>query len=299
MRFPSLVILTALVVASPVFADADLEHEMKVATGKAVVKMIFGTHDEARAECEAGRTLLSANAPKYLAAYIEACVAMTVSAPGPQKKPESCPYYQRAIDTWRDNPPPKDDDEIALEYARKLAEWKDAVATNCPTAASAAAAGVAKMAPIPVPDGATVETLEGISYVLPGGWTVERFYKIGGNAFLKNDALQLSLAVQRTAASKVPDDFYTERETLSGGQPFEWVHKEQVKGSGYHVFYGRVKFDDAIVNIFLDSSATPSTVGVDTATALGIARRLAESIKLLGERRCIGDCGPGTIKPAI
>ncbi len=155
------------------------------------------------------------------------------------------------------------------------------------------------MAPIPVPEGATVETLEGISYVMPGGWTVERFYKIGGNASFKNDTLQISLVVQRTAASKVPDDFYTERETLGGGQPFEWVHKELVKGSGYHMFYARVKFNDAVVNIFLDSSVKPSTVGVDKATALGIARKLAKSIKLLGKRRCIGDCGQGTFKPAI
>ncbi|MDZ4739055.1 MAG: hypothetical protein SGJ03_04035 [Alphaproteobacteria bacterium] len=29
-----------------------------------------------------------------------------------------------------------------------------------------------------------------------------------------------------------------------------------------------------------------------------IARKLAESIKLVGPRLCIADCGPGTITPA-
>ncbi|MCL5669605.1 MAG: hypothetical protein M1392_06560, partial [Gammaproteobacteria bacterium] len=110
----SSLLLVGLLVASPAFASTDLEKQMMVATGGAIVKMIFGTPEEARAECEAGRAQLSAETPKYLAAYVEACVALTTSAFGPHKKPESCPYYQRAIDIWRKNPPPSANDEIAL-----------------------------------------------------------------------------------------------------------------------------------------------------------------------------------------
>ncbi|MDF1590785.1 MAG: hypothetical protein P1P89_04650 [Desulfobacterales bacterium] len=105
---------------------------MMSATGKATVKMIYATMEEARTECEAARALLPDTAPKYLFAYVEACLGLTASKFGPHKKPESCPYYQRAIDIWRDNPPPADNDEIALKYAAKLKEWKDSVAQNCP-----------------------------------------------------------------------------------------------------------------------------------------------------------------------
>jgi hypothetical protein len=63
------------------------------------------------------------------------------------------------------------------------------------------------------------------------------------------------------------------------------------------VFYARVKFDDAIVNIGMSSSDKADKDGVDKATTLDIARKLAESIKVLGPRRCIADCGPGKITP--
>jgi hypothetical protein len=134
MRHIPTLLAAILLAAAPAFAAPDLEKEMMVATGKAVAKMIFGTKEEARAECEAGRAQLSAKTPKYLAAYVEACVALTVSPFGPEKKPESCPYYRRAVDIWRDSPPPKASDEVALKRAGKLKQWKDAVA-GCPNAA--------------------------------------------------------------------------------------------------------------------------------------------------------------------
>lgn len=294
MRFALSVILTALLTASPAFAAADLEKELMVATGKAMAKMMFGDkRDEARAECEAGRARLSPGAPKYLSAYVEACLAYTVSKFGPHKKPETCPYYQRAIDIWRDNPPPRDNDEIALQYAEKLKQWKDALAENCP---SAAAPATAKMAPIVVPEGATVETLEGISYVMPGGWTVEEFMPVGGSAYFENSALKYAMAVEREAAND-SDDIYSERETLRSGRMFAWKYGEVF--DGYYALYARVKFDDANVDIGISSAKDGPDAGVvDKTTALGIARKLAESMKVLGPRRCISDCGAGTVTPA-
>jgi hypothetical protein len=291
MRQFSTLLAATLLAAAPAVAAADLEKEMTAATGKAVSKMIFGTQEEARAECEAGRAQLSTRTPKYLAAYIEACVALTVSPFGPGKKPDSCPYYQRAVDIWRDSPPPKSSDDVALSRARKLKQWKDAIAESCPTAAAAKA----KPTPIVVPEGATVETLEGISYVMPGGWTVENFDETGGHANFENDTLKYGLLVERKAANDKGD--YTEKEPLSSGRTFEWEHKEFIKGSGFYVFYARVKFDDAIVNIGMSSSDKADNDGVDKTTALDIARKLAESIKVLGPRRCIADCGPGEITP--
>ena len=243
-----------------------------------------------------GPRAASGHGTKYLSAYIQACFAMMALEFGPHKKPESCPYYQRAIDIWRENPPPRENDEIAVKRADLLKKWKDALAEHCPSAAAPTTAAAAKQRPIPVPEGATVETLEGISYVMPGGWAVEEFDETGGNATFKNDALKYVLLVERKAADDPGD--YEEKEPLGSGRILEWRHMELIDGSGFYVFYARVKFDDAYVNIGMSSSDKASNDGVDKATALGIARTVAESMKVLGPRRCIAECGPGTITPA-
>ena len=147
-----------------------------------------------------------------------------------------------------------------------------------------------------MPEGATVETLEGISYVMPGGWAVEKFDETGGHATFKNDALKYALLVERKAADNPGDK--GERETLSSGRVLEWEHIPFIPGGRFYVFYARVNFDDASVNIGMSSYDKASNDGVDKATALGIARTVAESMKVLGPRRCIAECGPGTITPA-
>lgn len=285
-------------VSSAVSAEDELEKKMMEATGKAVVAMIWGTKEEARAECEAARQLLlPVAAPKYLSAYVEACYGLTASKFGPQKKPESCPYFQRAVDIWRENPPPADNDEVALRHAGKLKEWKDFVSENCPStdvATSPPSDAVGKL-PVAVPEGATVETLENISYVMPGGWTLEGYVATGGNAYFKNNALDYNLSVQREAGDATGD--YPETEVLHSGRNLDWKYTSFVEGGKYYMFFARVKFADAQVHIGITSSGS-SEGGVDKATALGIARKLAETIKVLGPRRCIGECGPGKIIPA-
>ena len=65
------------------------------------------------------------------------------------------------------------------------------------------------------------------------------------------------------------------------------------------MFYARVNFDDAIVNIGMSSSDKASTRTVSTRPPRSASRaQLAESVKVLGPRRCIAACGPGTITPA-
>lgn len=275
-----------------------LEEAMQSAMGGAVIKMISATKEEARAECEAARLLLPVTAPKYLSAYVEACFGMTASEFGPQKKPDSCPYYQRAVEIWRDNPPPADNDEVALRHAKMLRGWKKSVAENCPATdiAPTPAPDPAKFAPIAVPVGATVETLENLSYVMPGGgWTANYFNPTGGNALFKNSGLEYNLSVQRRGANEPGD--YPEQEKLGSGQILEWQYTSFAGSGKNYMFFARVKFAEAAVDIGITSSGS-SDAGVDKATALEVARKLAETIKVLGPRRCIADCGPGTITPA-
>lgn len=283
--------VVTLLTAGVASASPDLEKEMLTATGKAFAKVLFGTAEEARAECEAGRAQLKPGSPKFLAAYVEACLALTVAKPGTEKKPATCPYYRRAIDIWRKTPPPKAEDEVALKRARQVKQWKESLSTNCPEAGLVAA----KPKPIAVPAGATVETLEGISYVMPAGWMVEKFDDVDGHGYFKQAEAGLGLLVERRAVTDVGE--YTQSEVLKSGRSFEWVHREFIDGSGFYVFYARVKFDTAIVNIGLSATGKENKSGIDKDTALTLARNLAESVKLLGPRRCIGDCGPGKITP--
>jgi hypothetical protein len=278
-------------------AEDALERQMKSAMAKALIRQITGTKEEARQECEAARKLLPATAPKYLSAYVEACFGLTASESGPQKKPESCPYFQRAVEIWRDNPPPAENDEIAMSHAQMLKGWKDSVAEDCPSTGTAPAvsAGSAKFTPIVMPGGATVETLENISYVMPGGWTIDHFNPTGGGAYFKNSALEYNLAVYRSAANETGN--YPEKEKLGSGRILEWEYTSFVGGGKHYMFFARVKFDAADVSIGMTSSGS-SEAGVDKATALEIVRKIAETLRVLGPRRCIADCGPGTITPA-
>src|SRR5512134_1589446 len=62
-----------LAAASPAFAAPSLEGQLQVALGKAFAKLLFEDQAKARAECEAGKKLLTAKTPKYLNAYSEEC----------------------------------------------------------------------------------------------------------------------------------------------------------------------------------------------------------------------------------
>lgn len=285
MRYPVPFLLISLLVASPAFADDDLEEKVVAATGKAVDKMIFGPKEEAPVQCEIARNLLPASAPKYLFAYVEGCLGFTEAALG--NKPEACRHYQSAIETWRKNPPPATNDEIALEHASTLDGWKSVAGRSCPSAGPSTVRA-SEPPPIALPGGATVATLEGISYVMPDGWALAKFNEIGGSAYFDNSTLKYGLKIERLAVDHPgAEGVEAERETLRSGHVLEW-HAT----SNYLDAY--VKFDDAVVYISFFSIET----SVDQATALGLARQIAESMKVLGPRRCIEDCGPGTITPA-
>jgi hypothetical protein len=278
-------LLICLLIASPALAADDLEKQIVAATGKAVDKMIFGPKEEAPVQCEIARKLLPSSAPKYLSAYIEACLGFTEAALG--KEPEACRHYQSAIETWRKNPPPATNDEIALKHVTTLEGWKGIVGRSCPSAGpSTVRASEPTM--IAVPEGATVATLEGISYVMPGGWALAKFNETGGYAYFNNSTLKYNLRIERKAVDHPgAEGVEAERETLSSGHVLEW-HAESNSLAAY------VKFDDAVVYINFFSIETR----VDQETALDLARQIAESLKVLGSRRCIEDCGPGTITPA-
>ena len=285
MRCPVPFLLISLLVASPAFADDDLEEQIVAATGKAVDKMIFGPKEEAPVQCEIARNLLPASAPKYLFAYVEGCLGFTEAALG--NKPEACRHYQSAIETWRKNPPPATNDEIALEHASTLDGWKSVAGRSCPSAGPSTVRA-SEPPPIALPGGATVATLEGISYVMPDGWALAKFNEIGGSAYFDNSTLKYSLKIERLAVDHPgAEGVEAERETLGSGHVLEW-HANSYNLDAY------VTFDDAVVYISFFSIET----NVDQATALGLARQIAESMKVLGPRRCIEDCGPGTITPA-
>lgn len=285
MRYASPFLLASILVASSAFASAELEKQIVEATGKAVDKMVFGPKEDARAQCEIARKLLPATAPKYLSAYVEGCLGFTAAAL--DKKPEACRHYQRAIEIWRKTPPPATNDEIALNHATKLKSWKSIAGRTCPSVTASIVAASAPT-PIAVPGGATVATLEGISYVMPGGWALTKFNETGGYAYFDNSTLKYSLSVKRKAVDHPgAGGVKVERETLNSGHVLEWH-------ASSNTFDAYVKFDDALVIISFWSIETR----IDQATALDLARQIAESMKVLGARRCIADCGPGTITPA-
>lgn len=290
MKF--LLALSLAVVCPPARALAPADKEMLAVIGKSFGKLLFGGQEAARAVCEEGRAGLEEKSPKYLSAYIEACVGLSASPRGPGKKTASCPYFRRALQIWKENPPPKDDDDSRITRSLKRAEWENFLAENCDEEAAArAAAKPAKAAPIPRIPGGIVETQEGLSYELPPGWSVRRFDAVSGWTIIEGPD---RYTIDIVRSSKDDYDAYPDQEKLPDGRALETEYKEFIPRSRNFMLNGRLMLEKGYVELSCVRSDSPE--GVDKERCLAWVRAVAGSVKVLGPRRCIGDCPPGTVK---
>lgn len=281
----------ALVVlsASSAHAQTSLESKMRQAVGKAMVSLIFTSHEAALADCNASKALLTAGTPKYLAAYSEACFAVAArKRAGPGNDELSCPYYLRAIDIWRVSPPPIDDEDAAIGRAGLLTTWRTYAAKHCGTPDPTVRTDMGPIAP--VAPGSRLETQEGISYLVPDGWTVEQFYQDSGSARLTDATRVYSISVKRSGVKD--SESYTNTETLRSGPVLEWKHYEWLKKSGDHVMKARAKLSAGYLEMYV--TARGLKAGVDKNVSLKLIRGVADSAKIVG-KRCLGNCGPGRI----
>lgn len=258
--------------------------------GKAVVQMIYGTQDTARAACEAGRAGLTDASPKYLRAYVESCLALTAAPFGPEKKPAACAYHQRALRIWKENPPPKDDDDSRIARATRQREWRQAAAKDCPEEPRSEPA--AKPAAIPVIPGGIVETQEGLSFELPDGWAVDQFDDVSGWANLKGPDGYV-LRVERTGLGGYSD--YPDKEKLPDGRELQTEYKLFLPKTKSFVLYARLMLKDECIRFGM--TRMQSEEGVEKDRGFGWLRAVASSAKITGPRLCIGDCPPGTVRP--
>jgi len=291
----SLAFAMLLAAASPAFAEPPLETQMRVVLGKAFAKLLFATQPEARAECAAGEALLTAKTPKYLAAYREECLAVTAAPAGPGNEALQCPHYLKAIEIWRTSPPPMTDDEdAALKRAGKLKDWKSFAVKHCGAVAEPARAG---MGPITaIAPGSRLRTQEGLSYVVPDGWTIRGFDDVEGSASLSHAGRGYDMRVARVSLKDKGD--YTEKTPLPGGRTLEWKYIEFVPKSGMYVMYGRAKLVGAYVEFGVVADVrSPSLTSVDKDFALETLKAIAVSAKIEGKRACTGGCGPGELTP--
>lgn len=282
-----------LATASPVFAAPSLESQMQTVLGKAFVKLLFGDQAEAQAECAAGEALLTPKTPKYLAAYHEECLAVTAAPAGPGNESLQCPHYVKAIEIWRVSPPPTTGDEdAAIKRAEKLRSWKAFAVKNCGVAAAPARTD---MGPITtIAPGSRLRTQEGLSYVVPDGWTIRKFDGVAGSAALVHTGRGYDMRVARVSLKNKSD--YTEKTPLSGGRTLEWKYIEFIPKSGMYVMYGRAKLEGAYVEFgVVPGVSAPSGSSVDKDFALDTLKVIAASAKIEGKRACIGDCGPGEL----
>lgn len=271
----------------PAQALPPAEKEMLSMLGKTVAQMIYGTQDTARAACEEGRAKLTGESPKYLGAYIEACLALTAAPFGPALKPASCAYYQRAIQIWKDNPPPKDDDDSRIARAVRRKEWQESLEKNCPEDFPSKT----KPAAVPQVPGGVVETQEGLSFELPDGWRVEKFDEVTGWAFLKGPD-GYAMRVERAGLGGYAE--YPDKETLPDGRELQTEYKLFLAGAKNHVLYARVMLKDECIQ--LGMTRIQSEEGVEKKRGLSWLRGVAASTKITGPRRCIGDCPSGKVR---
>ncbi len=289
------VALCVLVAATPASASAfpKLESEMLQMLGKAVVKTLI--HQDAnatRVECETGKSLLTAKAPKYLAAYVEECFSIAAAPAGPGNEALRCPHYLRAIEIWRTSPPPMDDEDLAITRDGRLKGWMSYATKNC---GAPPAARRTDMGPIaPIAPRSRLQTQEGLSYLVPDGWTVAGFDETSGEASLAHAERNHFLRVSRFSLKNEGD--YTETAALPGGHVLEWKYYEGIPKSGVHTMAGRAKLEGAYVVFYVMRNAdAPSGSSVDKEFALDALKVIADSAKIEGKRACIGNCGPGKI----
>lgn len=263
------------------------EKEMMSTLGKAFGQLMSKNQDGARAKCEEGRAKLTDASPKYLRAYIEACHALASGPLGPEKKPASCAYYQRALQIWKDSPPPKDDDDSRIARANRKKEWREALEKNCPEDYPAKP----KAAAVPHVPGGVVETPEGLAFELPDGWRVDKFDDITGWAYLKGPD-DYAMRVERTGLGGYEE--YPDKETLPDGRELETEYKPFLAGAKNHVLFARVMLKDECIRLGI--SRIKSDDGVEKDRGFAWVRAVAASAKITGPRRCIGDCPPGKVR---
>lgn len=272
-----------------------LESEMLQMLGKAVVKTLIQQDANAtRVECETGKALLTAKAPKYLGAYVEECFSIAAAPAGPGHEKLRCPHYLRAIEIWRTSPPPLDDEDLAITRHGRLKSWMSFATKNC---GAPAAARRTDMGPIEaIAPRSRLQTQDGLSYLVPDGWTVEGFDETSGEAALVHAERNHSLRVSRYSLKNEGD--YTDTAALPGGRVLEWKYYEGIPRSGVFNMSGRAKLEGAYVVFYAMRNANaPSGSSVDKDFALETLKAVADSAKIEGKRACIGNCGPGKIIP--
>lgn len=291
----SLTLVLLLLVAWPAGAAPSLDSQLQTVLGKAFAKVLFGTQAEARAECAAGKAILSKSTPKYLDAYLEECLAVTAAPAGPGNEALQCPHYLKAIGIWRESPPPvTGDEDAALKRAGKLKNWKSFAVKHCGLAAEAPRTDMGPVTDIP--PGSRLRTQEGLSYIVPEGWTIRRFDDVEGSAALNHAARGYDMRVARVSLKNKGD--YTEKTLLSGGRVLEWKYIEFIPKSGMYVMYGRSRLQGAYVEFGVAADAkSPSLTSVDKEFALATLKAIAGSARIEGKRSCIGNCGPGELVP--
>ena len=292
---------TMLVGALPAVAETPIEDALMSATGKAFADSLFKDSAAGIAGCESARKLIKPGMPAYLNFYIERCLA-TVAEPGGVMGGARCPHYRKVIAIWKATPPPIDrkDEDAAISRARYLRNAKEEVARYCTTGASPPPKYDPEAMLIqPLAAGGRIQTQEGLSYPLPRGFGVKSFNPDSGLAMLRDPAADLDLRVERkglndrfTRGSNYPD-----KETMPSGAVLAWEYIEFIPGSGSYVLYGRVTLPTAYVVLGISTGSRSGVKSVDKEAGLAAFRAIARGVKVIGPRRCIGNCGPGTVKP--
>lgn len=289
-----------LLVTGPAAAETPLERRLMEETGKAFVEVLFGTPAAAIAICESARKLIVPGSPAYSNFQIERCLA-AVSEPGGVRGGARCPHYRKQIAIWRASPPPIDrkDEDAAIRRVGYLRFAKEEVAKFC-TAGAVPPPRYDPEAMLiqPRAAGGRLETQEGLAYRLPPGFGVKSFDPDSGFAHLREPATDLLLRVERTGLNDryAHASNYPNREAMPSGAVLTWEYKEFIKGSGSYVMYGRVTLPTAYVVLGISTGARSGSKSVDQAVGLEVFRAIARTVKVIGPRRCIGECGHGVLK---
>lgn len=252
------------------------------------------------AACEDARKLIVPGSPAYLNFYVASCLAKVAERPG-VRGGARCPHFRDQIAIWQASPPPIDpnEEDEAIVRARHLRNAKEEVARYCTPGAMMPPPYNPEAMLIPPTPGGTIETQEGLAYALPAGFGVRSFDPDNGAAGLRNPQTDWAMSVTRTALN---DSFtssrdYPNRETMASGAVLDWEYRDIIPGAGSYVVFGRVTLPTAYVALGIATGAKSATKSVDQPTGLEAFRTIAGSVRVVSPRRCIGECGPGELKP--
>src|SRR6267378_8154525 len=98
--------------------------------------------------------------------------------------------------------------------------------------------------------GQTVETEEGIAYALPDGWSVKRFARDSGSAFLLHTRTGAELIVSRYGLAGGARTPYGKKEPLTGGRTLEWQYSDDPLHLHGPTLVGRVTLTEAHVEMY-------------------------------------------------